>query len=130
MAKFGIALGSGPRGRGFKSRHSDHRRRGLCIVRDGDFYANVRSIVKLRSIHMNNARDGDLSIPVTGCFLPSQRFCCLRAILKAELHPAAATGCLADLGFWPGARCQSCFKNLVSTKELIARTSWSFLMCV
>ena len=24
MAKFGIALGSGPRGRGFKSRHSDH----------------------------------------------------------------------------------------------------------
>ena len=25
MAKFGIALGSGPRGRGFESRHSDHR---------------------------------------------------------------------------------------------------------
>ena len=24
MAKFGIALGSGPRGHGFKSRHSDH----------------------------------------------------------------------------------------------------------
>ena len=24
VAKFGIALGSGPRGRGFKSRHSDH----------------------------------------------------------------------------------------------------------
>ena len=24
MAKFGIALGSGPRGRGFESRHSDH----------------------------------------------------------------------------------------------------------
>ena len=26
VAKFGIALGSGPRGRGFKSRHSDHKR--------------------------------------------------------------------------------------------------------
>lgn len=26
VAKFGIALGSGPRGRGFKSRHSDHRK--------------------------------------------------------------------------------------------------------
>ena len=26
MAKFGIALGSGPRGLGFKSRHSDHGR--------------------------------------------------------------------------------------------------------
>ena len=25
VAKFGIALGSGPRGRGFKSRHSDHK---------------------------------------------------------------------------------------------------------
>ena len=25
VAKFGIALGSGPRGRGFKSRHSDHQ---------------------------------------------------------------------------------------------------------
>ena len=24
MAKLGIALGSGPRGRGFESRHSDH----------------------------------------------------------------------------------------------------------
>ena len=24
VAKFGIALGSGPRGRGFESRHSDH----------------------------------------------------------------------------------------------------------
>ena len=24
MAKFGIALGSGPRGRGFESRYSDH----------------------------------------------------------------------------------------------------------
>ena len=24
VAKFGIALGSGPRGHGFKSRHSDH----------------------------------------------------------------------------------------------------------
>ena len=34
VAQFGRALGSGPRGRGFKSRHSDHRRRGLCIVRD------------------------------------------------------------------------------------------------
>ncbi len=26
VAKFGIALGSGPRGRGFESRHSDHRK--------------------------------------------------------------------------------------------------------
>ena len=26
VAKFGIALGSGPRGRGFKSRHSDHEK--------------------------------------------------------------------------------------------------------
>ena len=26
MAKFGIALGSGPRGRGFESRCSDHRK--------------------------------------------------------------------------------------------------------
>ena len=25
MAKFGIALGSGPRGLGFESRHSDHK---------------------------------------------------------------------------------------------------------
>ncbi len=25
VAKFGIALGSGPRGHGFKSRHSDHK---------------------------------------------------------------------------------------------------------
>ena len=27
VAKFGIALGSGPRGRGFESRHSDHSER-------------------------------------------------------------------------------------------------------
>ena len=26
VAKLGIALGSGPRGRGFKSRHSDHEK--------------------------------------------------------------------------------------------------------
>ena len=26
MAKFGIALGSGPRGLGFESRYSDHRK--------------------------------------------------------------------------------------------------------
>ena len=26
MAKFGIALGSGPRGRGFESRYSDHQK--------------------------------------------------------------------------------------------------------
>ena len=30
VAQFGSALGSGPRGRGFKSRHSDHC--GLAVV--------------------------------------------------------------------------------------------------
>ena len=29
MAKLGIALGSGPRGRGFESRHSDQKKRQL-----------------------------------------------------------------------------------------------------
>ena len=33
MAKFGIALGSGPRGLGFKSRHSDHIERQQRILR-------------------------------------------------------------------------------------------------
>ncbi len=28
VAQFGSALGSGPRGRGFESRHSDHKNRG------------------------------------------------------------------------------------------------------
>ena len=31
VAKFGIALGSGPRGHGFKSRHSDHIRTSRLI---------------------------------------------------------------------------------------------------
>ena len=37
MAKFGIALGSGPRGREFKSRHSDHTEcllKALCFLFD------------------------------------------------------------------------------------------------
>ena len=31
MAKFGIALGSGPRGHGFESRHSDHKSTVILI---------------------------------------------------------------------------------------------------
>ena len=32
VAQFGSALGSGPRGRGFKSRHLDHKRaEGFCL---------------------------------------------------------------------------------------------------
>ena len=33
MAKFGIALGSGPRGLGFDSRHSDHSGADDCLLR-------------------------------------------------------------------------------------------------
>ena len=32
MAKFGIALGSGPRGLGFESRYSDQTRKPTCEV--------------------------------------------------------------------------------------------------
>ncbi len=32
MAKFGIALGSGPRGRGFESRHSDQNKRAASAA--------------------------------------------------------------------------------------------------
>ena len=31
VAKFGIALGSGPRGHGFKSRHSDQQKTHFCL---------------------------------------------------------------------------------------------------
>ncbi len=37
MAKFGIALGSGPRGLGFESRYSDHKK-GQSDVLSGWFF--------------------------------------------------------------------------------------------
>ena len=40
MAKLGIALGSGPRGLGFESRHSDHKS-GDCIRSRRIFYWSV-----------------------------------------------------------------------------------------
>ena len=42
VAKFGIALGSGPRGPGFESRHSDHRRRERCIVHGGVLFFQTK----------------------------------------------------------------------------------------
>ena len=36
MAQFGSVLGSGPRGRGFESRHSDHKKTVL-LMQDGFF---------------------------------------------------------------------------------------------
>ena len=48
MAKFGIALGSGPRGHGFKSRHSDHFSKMLETARvSGIFFALVSRLVFL-----------------------------------------------------------------------------------
>ena len=42
MAKLGIALGSGPRGRGFESRHSDHsflyELFGIPVIMIGDLF--------------------------------------------------------------------------------------------
>ena len=35
MAKFGIALGSGPRGLGFESRYSDQKRNTFCLLTEG-----------------------------------------------------------------------------------------------
>ncbi len=35
VAKLGIALGSGPRGRGFESRHSDHKAHRYIFINDG-----------------------------------------------------------------------------------------------
>ena len=32
MAKFGIALGSGPRGLGFESRYSDHKKKSCAAT--------------------------------------------------------------------------------------------------
>ena len=59
----GSVLGSGPRGRGFKSPHSDHRRRGLCIVRDGVFFfkANAISHSLRRSSSQNATRFAGLA---------------------------------------------------------------------
>ena len=36
MAQFGSVLGSGPRGRGFESRHSDHQK-SVLLMQDGFF---------------------------------------------------------------------------------------------
>ena len=41
MAKFGIALGSGPRGRGFESRHSDQQKSVFCLKTKGAFLNDV-----------------------------------------------------------------------------------------
>ena len=49
MAKFGIALGSGPRGLGFESRYSDHRKKPCDATRFkafSFFYIHLKSIVK------------------------------------------------------------------------------------
>lgn len=40
MAQFGSVLGSGPRGRGFESRHSDHQK-SVLLMQDGFFYACI-----------------------------------------------------------------------------------------
>ena len=38
MAKFGIALGSGPRGLGFESRYSDQEKSPFCLLTKGTFF--------------------------------------------------------------------------------------------
>ena len=44
VAKFGIALGSGPRGHGFESRHSDHEKSHFCLPTKVTFFNDIRSL--------------------------------------------------------------------------------------
>ena len=45
MAKFGIALGSGPRGLGFESRYSDHRKALEMYVSGAFSYVAENSVI-------------------------------------------------------------------------------------
>ena len=60
MAKFGIALGSGPRGLGFESRHSDHNWTPILIrrvsKRVSSFFCVKSLICKVFSILFNDNR--------------------------------------------------------------------------
>ena len=65
MAKFGIALGSGPRGHGFKSRHSDQNRVDVIRYRLCFYFRDlnpkrVRSVKKTvqRTVFSSEVRDG------------------------------------------------------------------------
>ena len=49
MAKFGIALGSGPRGLGFESRYSDHRK-ALEMYVSGAFSYFLRQFYMLSKL--------------------------------------------------------------------------------
>ena len=61
VAKFGIALGSGPRGLGFESRHSDHKSQHSLIQRkvlvNGDFSLFICQNVYF--YNMNSTKTGD-----------------------------------------------------------------------
>ena len=67
MAKFGIALGSGPRGLGFESRHSDQKEKG-CYGSPFLF-----GLVGIRKTDPNKVR---VRISPADCFLGRGRIHC------------------------------------------------------
>ena len=52
MAKFGIALGSGPRGLGFESRYSDHRKAlEMYVFGAFSYFLGTSAYISLRQVN-------------------------------------------------------------------------------
>ena len=66
MAKFGIALGSGPRGLGFESRHSDQKYE-LSLQVELIFFIETGTVAKQRSLSRQYVQrtDGRPDTPTT-----------------------------------------------------------------
>ena len=105
MAKFGIALGSGPRGRGFESRHSDQQKSVFCLKTKGAFLNDVfrcaeRDVCFASDVHF--VRDVRLRRVKSGTHhitLRHSRNTSLFAKRTASLAPTARTFSLFFLWF-------------------------------
>ena len=129
VAKFGIALGSGPRGPGFESRHSDQKNRSIACyaavlfieeqknpgspmssrrnrLRLAPFPADRKSRRKLRSLCRCSFQNQSRFAGLRFCFLTEERVVSTRGLLITEIKVCQTVSLYAT--YLPVLFCSSC----------------------